>query len=77
MEVSLPQLTHSLDALKAAKARCALLDIFSTHCGQSVTTAAALPALRYNTWLELDDTLPVVKNDDAANAVSSKAPQYP
>lgn len=47
LEVYLPQLTRSLDAVKAAKSRTALLEIFSANCGQAVTTAAALPALRY------------------------------
>ena len=47
LEVCLPHLTRSLDAVKAAKSRTALLEIFSANCGQAVTTAAALPALRY------------------------------
>lgn len=47
LEVCLPHLTRSLDTVKAAKSRTALLEVFSANCGQAVTTAAALPALRY------------------------------
>ena len=46
LEVCLPQLARSLDAVKAAKGRTALLEVFTANCGQAVTTAAALPALR-------------------------------
>lgn len=46
LEVCLPHVTRSLDAVKAAKGKTALLQVFSANCGQTVTTAAALPALR-------------------------------
>lgn len=46
LEVCLPQLARSLDSVKAAKARIALLQVFSSSCGAAVTTAAALPGLR-------------------------------
>ena len=46
VEVCLPQLVRSLDSVKAAKGRTALLELFSASCGRAVTTAAALPALR-------------------------------
>ncbi len=47
VELCLPQLARSLDTVKAAKGRTALLEVFTANCGQAVTTAAALPALRY------------------------------
>ena len=46
VELYLPQLARSLDTVKAAKGRRALLEVFTGNCGQAVTTAAALPALR-------------------------------
>ena len=46
VELCLPQLARSLDTVKAAKGRTALLEVFTANCGQAVTTAAALPALR-------------------------------
>ena len=46
VELCLPQLARSLDAVKTAKGKTALLEVFTGNCGQAVTTAAALPALR-------------------------------
>ena len=46
VELCLPQLARSLDTVKAAKGRTALLEVFTANCGQAVTTATALPALR-------------------------------
>ena len=46
LEIALPHLLRGLEAMKSAKGRCAVLHLFSVHCGQLVTTAAALPALR-------------------------------
>ncbi len=53
VELCLPQLARSLDTVKAAKGRTALLEVFTGNCGQAVTTAAALPALRYAALLPI------------------------
>ncbi len=46
LEIALPHLLRGLEAMRSAKGRCAVLHLFGMHCGQLVTTAAALPALR-------------------------------
>lgn len=46
LELCLPQLARSLDAVKSAKGRIALTQLFCATCAAAVTTAAALPALR-------------------------------
>ncbi|DBB01644.1 hypothetical protein WJX77_005003 [Trebouxia sp. C0004] len=66
VELCLPQLARSLDTVKAAKGRTALLEVFTGNCGQAVTTAAALPALRV--WVGRVATLVGDRNAEVRRA---------